>query len=417
MASAGIVQSPWALAGAEPRASVGFGLFRAVLGFAFAIGFFVLVEPAPVDALLIALFGFAIVFGIVRVQRLPILPVLLLSGLALANLVSMAGADDPVRATFYTFVTFYMMMSWVLFVGVVDYFGEAGLESMFLGYSVAVLLAVIPSIASYFHLIGFQSMLLLSGRPKGLFKDPNVFGPFLVLIGVMAVSGCLPLAKRWLQMVVAVVASMGIALSYSRACWINYTVSLVLFALLDQVIPLRTAEGRSTSLAQLLGFACLVIVALGIVVQIPSVKTMLAVRMGQGGVQDYDQIRFQTQHMAVRAAIDRPLGIGPGQSESTFSYATHSSYMRILSENGLFGLFCFVAFLVSTLVQALSRASTALSRQWRSIYLAAAACICGHLINSGVVDTVHWRHFWFLLALPWAPNPVVAAQRAISRNR
>ena len=413
MGSAGVVQPPWMIA---RSASIGSWLFQSLLGFAFCISFFVLVEPAPVDGLLLALFACGFLFGIVRLRRMPVLPIALLTGLALANLLSMLAAEDRVRAMFYAFVTFYMMTSWALFVGALNYYGASVLKTIFLGYSLAVLFAVIPAVASYFHVIGFQSVLLLFGRPKGLFKDPNVYGPFLVLIGVMAITGCLPVASRFVQLVIAVVASIGIALSYSRACWINYAISLLLFALLDQVLPSRAAEGRSTSLARLAGFALSAILAIAAISQIPSVKTMLALRLGQGGMHDYDQIRFQTQQIAVRAAIDNPLGIGPGQSEAVFTYATHSSYMRVLSENGLFGLFCFVGFLLSTLVQAIARASTARTREWRGIYLAAAACICGHLINSAVVDTVHWRHFWFLLALPWAPNSVVAAQRAHCRT-
>jgi O-Antigen ligase len=415
MGSTSVIQPSWTIAPEAASLSTSAWLFRRLLGFAFCISFFVLVEPAPVDGLLIALFAFGLFFGIVRLRRMPILPVVLLTGLAVSNLVSMLDADDLVRATFYTFVTFYMMTSWALFVGALDFFGASVLKPMFVGYSLAVLLAVIPAIASYFHLIGFQSYLLLFGRPKGLFKDPNVYGPFLVLIGVMAITGCLPVANRFLQLVMAVTASLGIALSYSRACWINYAVALVLFALLDHILPSQAAEGRSTSFPHLVGFALLAILGIAAISQIPVVKTMLAVRLGQGGMQGYDQIRFQTQQLAVRAAIDQPLGIGPGQSEGTFTYATHSSYVRVLGENGLLGLFCFVSFLIATLVQAMAQVGRAQTRQWRSIYLAAAACICGHLINSGVVDTVHWRHFWFLLALPWAPNSVVAAQRAYGR--
>jgi hypothetical protein len=415
MDSSSVLQPSWAIAPTAPRAYLGVWLFRSLLGFAFSISFLVMVEPAPIDVLLIALFAFGLLFGIVRIRRLPVLPVVLLTGLAFANLVSMVGAADPVRATFYTFVTLYMMMSWALFVGAVDFYGESVLKTVFLGYTVAVLLAVLPAIASYFHLIGFQSVLLLFGRPKGLFKDPNVYGPFLVLIGVMAITGCLPVANRLVQLGMAVVASVGIALSYSRAAWINYAVALLLFAVFDHALPCRAAEGRSTSLQRLGTFILLAVLALAAISQIPAVKTMLAVRLGQGGMHDYDQIRFQTQQMAVRAAIDHPLGIGSGQAEGTFAYATHSSYMRVLGENGLLGLFCLVGFLVSTLVQAIVQVSRAHCRQWRSIQLAATACICGHLVNSAVVDTVHWRHLWFLLALPWAPNSVVAAQRAYSR--
>jgi len=408
MVRAGRVEESWSMA---PNAPAAVRLFPALTGIALCISCLVLVEPAPVDALVLVLFGLGVLFGIVRPSQMPVLPVLFLAGLALANIISIPASEDPSRALWYCFVTLYMMMSWALFVGVMDFYGMSILKTMFRGYSLAACLSVILAVASYFHIIGFQSWLLLNGRPKGLFKDPNVFGPFLILIAVLAIGGRLPIANRYAQWGTAVVASLGIALSFSRACWINYAVSLVLFVLLDQLLPSRVAGAGSSSLPRLCGLALLAVLVIAAVIQIPSVRSMLATRLGQGGMQDYDQLRFETQRLAVQAAIDHPLGIGPGQSEGVFQYATHSSYIRVLSENGLFGLFCFAGFVLATLLQAITKARTAPSPQWRGIFVAAAACLCGHLINSGVVDTVHWRHLWFLFALPWAQYPVTVAQR------
>lgn len=381
-------------------------LYRLLFGFAFCISSFVLIEPAPVDALMLLLLVSGIVMGTVRLAALSILPVVLLTGLALANVISIPLAADPARAVWYFLVTFYLMTSWALCVGALDAGGMPLLQVLFRGYSFAAFISVVLALTSYFHLIGFQSLLLLYGRPKGLFKDPNVYGPFLVPIAVMAVTGCLPIASRFWQICMAVVASMGIALSYSRACWINYVVSLVLFVVLDLVLPSRSPEAHSVSLSRVLMFGAVALLAVLAIIQVPSVQSMLAVRLGQGGMHDYDQVRFQTQRLAVQAAIDHPLGIGPGQSEATFQYATHSSYMRVLSENGLFGLFCFVGFALSSVVQAVRKACLAETAAWRGLFVAAAACICGQLINCGVVDSVHWRHFWILLALPWIPARV-----------
>lgn len=420
MGSTSAIQQSWTITPAAPALPVSSvkagGLFRTLLGLAFAISFFVMVEPAPVDGMMIGLFACGVMFGMVQLRTLPVLPVALLSGLALANLASMVGADNSARATFYAFVTFYMMISWALIVGAVNHYGESVLKPVFLGYAFAVMVTVIPAAASYFHVIGFQYVLLKFGRPKGFFKDPNVYGPYLVFIAVLAITGCLPVKSRLVQIFVAIVAAVGVIFSYSRAAWINYALALAVFAVFDHLLPCRAADGRSSSLPMLVTVGVLAVTSLGALSQVPAVKTMLAARLGEGGMHDYDKIRFQTQRMAVAAAIEHPLGIGPGQSEATYTYATHSAYMRILGENGLFGLFCFVSFLFATMVQAIVQISKAQSRYWRSIYLVAAACICGHLINSGVVDTVHWRHAWFLLALPWVSNTVVAAQRANGRT-
>jgi len=105
--------------------------------------------------------------------------------------------------------------------------------------------------------------------------------------------------------------------------------------------------------------------------------------------------------MAWQAAQDRPLGIGPGQSEETFRLGTHSSYMRVLTENGFLGFASFAAFLLICLGRSFKMAAITDDDYWKKIFLVACACIAGHIVNSGVVDTVHWRHLWFLLALPW----------------
>jgi hypothetical protein len=403
MQTIALISQDWTAPAAIPSAP---RLYQLLFGFAFCISSIVLVEPAPVDALMLLLLAIGVVMGTVRLAAINILPVVLLAGLALANVVSISLAVDPARAVWYFLVTFYLMLSWALCVGALDVGGMPLLQVIFRGYSFAAFISVVLALASYFHLIGFQSFLLLYGRPKGLFKDPNVYGPFLVPIAVMAITGCLPIASRFWQACMAVVASMGIALSYSRACWINYVVSLALFVVLDLVLPTRSPEAHSVSLSRVFLFGAVAVLAGLAILQVPSVQSMLAVRLGQNGMHDYDQTRFQTQRMAVQAAIDHPLGIGPGQSEATFQYATHSSYMRVLSENGLFGLCCFVGFAMASVIQAVRKACLAETAAWRGLFVAAAACICGQLINSGVVDTVHWRHFWILLALPWIPARV-----------
>lgn len=398
-----LTASDWTAPTAIPS---GTRTFRLLLGLAFCISSIVIVEPAPVDALMLFLLAIGTVMGTVRLAAIEIPPALFLTGLALANIISIPLAADPARAIWYFLVTFYLMTSWALCVGALDMGGMPLLQIVFRGYSFAALLSVTLALASYFHLIGFQSFLLLYGRPKGLFKDPNVYGPFLVPIAVMAITGCLPIASRFWQACMAVVASLGIALSYSRACWINYVVSLLLFVVLDLALPSKSPGAHSISISRVLVFGAFATLAVVAILQVPSVQTMLAVRLGQSGMHDYDQTRFQTQRMAVQAAIDHPLGIGPGQSEETFQYATHSSYMRVLSENGLFGLFCFVGFVLSSAIQAVRKACQARTAQWRGLFVASAACICGQLINSGVVDTIHWRHLWILLALPWIPSRV-----------
>jgi len=49
----------------------------------------------------------------------------------------------------------------------------------------------------------------------------------------------------------------------------------------------------------------------------------------------------------------------------------------------------------------------------REVNLAVFACICGHLVNSFVIDTVHWRHIWFIYGLPWVSAPLYRYIRTV----
>jgi O-antigen ligase len=141
---------------------------------------------------------------------------------------------------------------------------------------------------------------------------------------------------------------------------------------------------------------------IGLVLTTSGASGMMAVRLNRGGLQDYDRVRFATQRLALQTAEERPLGVGPGQAEVVFQYSTHSLYMRVLSENGMVALLALLVFIAATAWRAVQLARYAPDRWVRDVNLAAFASIAGHMVNSAVIDTVHWRHIWFILALPWA---------------
>jgi O-antigen ligase len=147
------------------------------------------------------------------------------------------------------------------------------------------------------------------------------------------------------------------------------------------------------------------VVALVIVISIPQVRQMIALRLGSNGLQTYDGDRFSTQTKALEMAIEKPFGIGPGQAEIAFDYSTHSTYLRLLSENGPLALSAFAALLGLTLLRSIHGARTLKSENWRILMAITSASLAGYIVNSFVIDTVHWRHIWLFLALPWASHP------------
>ena len=74
--------------------------------------------------------------------------------------------------------------------------------------------------------------------------------------------------------------------------------------------------------------------------------------------------------------------------------------MRTLAEQGFGGVLCWIAILVITLILAISNTV----RGWNTYGIGAGALLgswCGLILNSAVVDTLHWRHLWLVASLIW----------------
>jgi hypothetical protein len=113
-------------------------------------------------------------------------------------------------------------------------------------YLCAAMVAALAGSIGYFELIpGAHEMMTRYGRATGLFKDPNVFGPFLLpaMPDVMSrlIEGQVRHAVLWW----ATLPILGIAilLSFSRGAWLCAGVSLVLFVGL-QFLTASTARMR-----------------------------------------------------------------------------------------------------------------------------------------------------------------------------
>ena len=118
--------------------------------------------------------------GILTLRNVPPLPSTLLTLLILANVVSFYSPIDEERAFWYIFVTAYLVLSWFFFVAFLQRYETRGMDVLIRAYTFSAMFCVTLGALSYFHLSAFQDYLLLVGRLKGLFKDPNVCGPYLI---------------------------------------------------------------------------------------------------------------------------------------------------------------------------------------------------------------------------------------------
>src|SRR5439155_17656857 len=102
---------------------------------------------------------------------------------------------------------------------------------------IAVASAIVASLALHFPIPGrsFINGSVDNGeRASGLFKDPNVFGPFLIPIALILLDQRIaPKVPRLLRLRAAstwiclLALTLGVLFSYSRAAWADYAIAVV----------------------------------------------------------------------------------------------------------------------------------------------------------------------------------------------
>ena len=201
-----------------------------VLGLVIASSVVVLNEPAPFDVAIMLLFVWSLFRSKLQYRSAHLLPAVLLAMFALANLISLWEPIDMWRGIWYFAVTTYLMLSMLFISGVSSRFGLRGVRTIAIGYGFGGLVSVLLGAFAYYVHGPWQSLLLLNGRPKALFKDPNVFGPYLVPIVIFAASHLVSHKRnRLLYGAILLTGAYGVLVSFSRACWLNCMLSTVAY--------------------------------------------------------------------------------------------------------------------------------------------------------------------------------------------
>jgi hypothetical protein len=360
---------------------------------------FVFMEPAPVDVLIPLLLIGGLLFGSLKLTKLIARPLLFVWLFILINVLSMFFAEDGSRSLWYILVTAYLAISMVFYILLIDTYKERGLNVLVSAYTFAATFSAAVGILIYFSIIKFNSLLFNGQRINAFFKDPNVFGPFLLFTVIVSMSK-IETSKKLLRILwisIFALTILGTLLSFSRAAWGGLVVAITAYFGL-RVLSVQSISGRYRRVVYIIMIIIVASIGIYYVINTPQVSRLFFERLQY---QAYDVQRFETQRIAVSDAFKYPLGIGPGQAETFFSYAIHNSYFRVLIENGLIAFVVFCVFLIITLLRALKLVFRGESK-YRWIYPVIAATLMGLFLNSYFVDTLHWRHFWLILALPWA---------------
>lgn len=372
-------------------------LFLVLLAITIATSSIVQVEPAPYEFFIMLTIFLAFCYQYATFQVKHFWPIIFLLFFILINLISSVFIGDISQGLYYIMITFYLIISWIGIAAISNYFGTSILPFIFNGYVIAAMISVLFGIIAYIGWAPSIEKYVLYGdrdRILGFFKDPNVFGPFLIpptLYSLWKLNNYGIFHKKGVGFFfVFLFLTFGVLLSFSRAAWGHFILSFIIY--------LFVVKKNTVKRLKLIFLLILIIIPiLFYFITSTKIGNLFYDRLG---LQSYDNYRFQNQMNALDYLIRYPLGFGPGQSETFLDFSTHSLYVRLLFENGFLGFISFISFYLLCLARSfkLLIISPANIQGYYAIILAS---LIGILFNSIFIDTMHWRHLWLLLALPF----------------
>jgi hypothetical protein len=357
------------------------------------------IEPSPHD-LLMGVLAFACVTAGVRFQRLLAVPLLLLLVWNFAGMMALIPVVGEEKTIQYAATSVYLAVAALVFACVFASNTMSRLAVMRIAYTLSAVMVGLAGISGYFNLFpGADQLFAPFGRALGSFKDPNVFGPFLIWPMMFVIYRMLTSRIGFGDLIVAGILLFALLLSFSRGAWFHFAVSsLVLVALAFLTAPTPHVRLRIVALSALSLLTLAVLLA--ILLSFDSIGEMFRERaqliqsydVGEGG-------RFRLQELALSSVLNFPNGMGPFEFARVHGLQQHNVYLQAFLVYGWAGAMAYFLLLLSTLWVGLR---TALVRTpWQPYIIAAFAAFLGEVAEGFVIDSDHWRHFFLLLGMIW----------------
>ncbi len=242
----------------------------------------------------------------------------------------------------------------------------------------------------------------MPGRIYSFFDNPNAFAGILVMI--MPLTYALVLnAETWYGRFAALIAlalcGLALAQTYSRAGWIGFAVTVVVFVLFWnwKLIPVLIFAG----------LCCLPILPENIY------NRILTIGSKEDGSTNYRFHIYTATAQLLKVYWLQGVGLGsnvlhnafkqfPAMYNGAYPVHSHCLYLQIWAETGVFGLLTFLGTMVQQGKNA-AKACFLADRRLKLVIGAAIAGICGILVM-GLVEYV-WFYtrslylFWFIFAI------------------
>ena len=393
--------------------------YQSVVDVAFALlmfcGMISLVEPSPYDFMTLVALPIWAVGGFTMHRA--VVPILFLwivfqaSGF-LALMPYWTEADPRT----YQFQSFYLFVTVIFFT---LFFSERTVPRATACLKAFTLGAVVSSIiglVGYLDVAGLGAALTtVESRVSGTFKDPNVFGSYLVLAAVYLLQILLLGTTR--RTLVALgslgIVLVGVFISYSRGAW-GATLGAMTMMGVAGIITADTPAMRR----RIVKMGCLAVVlgvaALVAALSIPSVRTFFLERAVVA--QEYDEGvtgRFGNQLRSIPLLLERPLGFGPLRYRLRFDLDPHNSYIGAFANDGWIGGFAWIGIALTTgFVGFRLMLTRSPVRRLAQVFWPALFAL---LVQGFQIDIDHWRQVYLCFGAVWGMEACRLKSRAAAR--
>ncbi|MCF6302395.1 MAG: O-antigen ligase family protein [Devosiaceae bacterium] len=266
---------------------------------------------------------------------------------------------------------------------------------------VAVFISVIGTLA-YLNIIPGAEIFLRYDRVKATFQDPNVFGPFLIIPAAFALQRMLlDKGKRALFAgAIYGILLVGVFVSFSRAAW-GYMIFTSGFVFIACFLFESNAKDRSRMIGITLVGLVLAVVALIGLLSIDSVRELFLQRFSLNQTYDSGSTgRFARQTYALEMALANPFGIGPLEFRNLrITEEPHNTYVKVLLTYGWIGGLAYFALVWMTFKHGFAALKKASPN--RLLMIPLMANFIPIALESAIIDTDHWRHFFLLVGMIW----------------
>ena len=357
------------------------------------------IEPSPHDALMGVLALCCVIVG-VRIDRQIALLFILLIAWNIGGLLSLMNVPADQKAIQYAATSVYLAVAAMVFACILADNTMPRITVLRAAYVATAVIVAACGAAGYLNAFPKAADLFAeTGRAQGFFKDPNVFGPFIIWPTLVVMERLVMRRVRLVDLCLMAVLFLGLLLSFSRGAWIHFAISsAVMLALCFLTAPGDRVRMRIVAMT-VVAFALLA-AFLALALSIDVIADMFKERfrltqsydVGEGG-------RFQLQELALGAVVDLPNGMGPFGFSNAYGLQQHNVYLQAFLVYGWVGGVSYFLLLGATFLIALR--TVFVPTPWRPYLIAAVATFAGVVVEGMVIDTDHWRHFFLILGMVW----------------